>query len=134
MLTNERNTVMRDGDIVVAPVAADKKIFAGALTAISATGYATPGATATDLRVAGRAEETVDNTGGSAGDKTITIRRGVFMYKNDSVDPVAAANRFSDCYIVDDETVAATNGTNTRSKAGKVIEVSSDGVWVDTRY
>jgi len=34
------------------------------------------------------------------------------------------------CYIVDDETVAKTNGTNTRSAAGTVVGVESDGVWV----
>ena len=36
----------------------------------------------------------------------------------------------SDCYIVDDQTVAKTNGTNTRSVAGKIIAVDADGVWV----
>ena len=36
----------------------------------------------------------------------------------------------ADCYIVDDQTVAKTNGTNTRSVAGKIIAVDADGVWV----
>ena len=38
-----------------------------------------------------------------------------------------------DCFIVDDQTVAKTNGANTRSRAGKVFDVDADGVWVDFR-
>ena len=34
-------------------------------------------------------------------------------------------------YIVDDETVAKTDGTATRSAAGKVVGLDSDGVWVE---
>ena len=36
------------------------------------------------------------------------------------------------CYVVDDETVAKTNGTNTRSRAGVVVDVDAQGVWVTT--
>ena len=32
-----------------------------------------------------------------------------------------------------DQTVAKTNGGNTRSRAGKVFDVDADGVWVDFR-
>jgi hypothetical protein len=36
-----------------------------------------------------------------------------------------------DCYIVDDSTVAKTNpGGNTRSVAGKIVDVDAKGVWV----
>lgn len=41
-----------------------------------------------------------------------------------------AADIGSDCYIVDDQTVAKTNGTNTRSVAGKIMDVDAQGVWV----
>jgi hypothetical protein len=34
------------------------------------------------------------------------------------------------CYLVDDETVAKTSGTNTRSRAGYVVDVETAGVWV----
>jgi len=36
----------------------------------------------------------------------------------------------TDCYIVDDNTVAKTNGTSTRSRAGKVVDVNANGVFV----
>ena len=51
----------------------------------------------------------------------------------ESADAITLADVGSDCYIVDDQTVAKTNGTNTRSVAGKVFDVDADGVWVDFR-
>ena len=39
----------------------------------------------------------------------------------------------SDCYIVDDQTVAKTNGGATRCVAGKVWDVDAEGVWVEFR-
>lgn len=131
-LTKDRNTpMMADGArILVLPVGANKKIYAGALVAVNA-GYAEPGYTATGLIAAGRAEESVDNTSGAAGAVSVRVRRGVFKYKNKTDEAVAQADALKDCYIVDDETVAKTNGTGTRSKAGRVIAADSDGVWVE---
>ena len=33
-------------------------------------------------------------------------------------------------YIVDDQTVAKTNGSSTRSAAGTIVDVDAQGVWV----
>lgn len=132
-LTKDRNTPRREGEMMSLPVAANAKIFAGSLIVTNATGYAAPGSTATTLKAAGRAEEYVDNTGGADGAVSVRVRRGVFKLDNSGADPVAQANILSDCYIVDDQTVAATNGGNTRSVAGKVVEVEADGVWVEIR-
>lgn len=132
MLTRDRNTPTREGAILSLPVAAGAKIFAGALVAVLvASGYATPGATATTLKAAGRADEFVDNTSGANGDVYIRVRRGVFFLKNSAADPISESLVLSNCYIEDDETVAATDGVGTRSIAGKVIEVESNGVWVE---
>jgi hypothetical protein len=77
--------------------------------------------------------ETVDNTYGQAGDKTVTVRPGIYAWANSSGgDAITQAQVGSDCYIVDDQTVAKTDGTGTRSKAGTVLAVDSDGVWVLT--
>ena len=60
------------------------------------------------------------------------VRRGVFQFQNSSAgDLIALANLGADCYIVDDQTVALTNGTNTRSVAGKIRDVDAGGVWVE---
>lgn len=130
-LTADRNTAMREGQIVSLPVAASEKIYAGALVARDANGYATPGATATGLLGVGRAEAQADNSSGSAGDVSVDVRKGVFKFDNSAGgDEITAADIGSDCYIVDDATVAKTDGTGSRSKAGRVFDVESDGVWV----
>lgn len=131
-LTADRNTPYKDGELLVVPVAAGVKIFAGALVAASAAGYATPGATAATLTYLGRAEESVDNSAGGAGAVTVTVRRGkAFLWGNLAADPVTQASLGKACYIVDDQTVAATSDTNARSAAGKVLAVDASGVWVE---
>ena len=97
----------------------------------NSTGFAAPGSVATTLTYLGRAEEYVDNTGGANGDKTVQIRRRkAFKFKNYATDLVTQASLGKTCYIVDDETVAATNGGNTRSAAGAVLGIETDGVWI----
>ncbi|ADE10470.1 hypothetical protein [Sideroxydans lithotrophicus] len=130
-LVAERDTHMQDGEVISAPIAANVKAFAGGLAAANATGYATPGAVAATLTYLGRFEETVDNTGGAAGAKNVQIRRGkAFKFKNSGADAVTQASLGKACYIVDDETVAATNGAGARSAAGIVVGLDADGVWV----
>lgn len=51
-LSTDRNTPERDGRLVTHPMAAGKKIYAGALVVLNATGYAEPGSTATTLTAA----------------------------------------------------------------------------------
>ena len=129
-LTADRNTHRREGEILVLGVAAAAKIFAGALVVANAAGYAAPGSTALGLKAVGRAEAQADNTGGANGAVTVEVRRGVFKFANQANDKVTAAHLLSDCYIVDDATVAATDASGTRSPAGIVVGVDSDGVWV----
>lgn len=127
-LTKDRNTHSRDGEQFSLPVAANAKIYAGGIVMLNATGYATKGATATGQICAGRAEELVDNTGGADGAISINVRAGVFKFANGG--DITIAEIGDTCYIVDDQTVAKTDGTATRSAAGKVVGVDSDGVWV----
>ncbi len=130
-LTADRNTPKKDGELISVPVAANAKCFAGGLAVADANGYAAPGSTALNLTYLGRFEEQVDNTGGANGDKSVAISRGkAFKFANDGVDPVTQASLGQVCYIVDDETVAATNGAGTRSAAGIVVALDSNGVWV----
>jgi len=133
-LTQGRNTPTRDGDLISLEVAASKRLFVGALAAINASGYVTPGATATGLKGIGRVEEEADNSSGSAGDIRATIRTGVFRWMNSAdADEITFADIGQVCFIVDDQTVAKTNGSATRSPAGIVVDVDSLGAWVDSR-
>lgn len=129
--TQDRNTPFKDGGLIVAPVAAGVKIPAGTLVCASATGFATPGATATTLAYLGMADACIDNTAGADGAVSVPVRRGkAFKWANDGTDPVTQASLGRACFIVDNQTVAKTNGANTRSQAGVVVAVDADGVWV----
>ncbi|GHD63846.1 hypothetical protein [Jeongeupia chitinilytica] len=129
--SQDRNTPFKDGEMVVAPVAAGVKIPAGTLVCANATGFGTPGATSTTLAYLGMADEAVDNAAGADGALAVRIQRGkAFKWANDSGDPVTQASLGRACFIVDNQTVAKTNGTNTRSQAGIVVAVDADGVWV----
>lgn len=130
-LTKDRNTQRREGNMFSLGVAAAKKIFAGSLVCKDANGFATPGAVATTLKALGRAEEQVDNTSGSNGDVSVVIQPGTFKWANSGGgDAIADADIGNLCYVVDDQTVAKTDGTSTRSAAGRIVQVDSDGVWV----
>ena len=130
-LSTDRNTPRRDGELITLPVAASKLIYSGALVARDSSGNVTPGATATTLLGIGRAEARADNATGSAGDITVDVRKGVFRFANSaSADAITRAEIGANCYIVDDQTVAKTSGSSTRSVAGVVYDVDTDGVWV----
>ena len=130
-LAEDRNTNRMNDDAINLDVAASVQIFKGSLVARDASGDATPGAVATTLRGVGRAAENVDNSSGSAGDLTVQIEKGIFQFGNStSADLIDRGDIGADCYIVDDQTVALTDGTSTRSVAGKIHDVDSDGVWV----
>jgi hypothetical protein len=132
VLSADRKTDMRDGELIQVPVAANAVIYAGALVVATASGHAAPGSTAADLAALGKAEETVDNTGGANGDKTVLVRRKkAFRFKNDAGDGVISASLGRTVYIVDDETVARTYAGGTRSPAGVCVGIESDGVWVE---
>jgi len=131
-LAVDRNTPMKDGELISVPMAASAKCFAGGIVVANAAGYAAPGSTATTLTYLGRAEEYVDNSSGADGDKNVMVRRGKsFKWKNSGTDAVTQAELGKTCYIEDDETVAKTDGTSTRSAAGTVVGIDSDGVWVE---
>jgi hypothetical protein len=130
-LTQDRLTDRRAGDTLFRhPVAAGVKIFAGALVVMNASGFVEPGTTATGKIGLGRAEEAVDNTAGSAGAVLVNYRRGTFRFANAAGDAVTLASVGTDCFVVDDQTVAATDGGGTRSVAGTVLDVDDAGVWV----
>ena len=131
VLSADRNTPRRTGDKRVVPVAAAAVLYAGAMAAINAAGNAVPVSASTTLKGAGRVERRADNTGGAAGAISAEISVGIFRYANSAAgDLLTQADIGSDCYGVDDQTVAKTSATNTRSVVGKVFDVDALGVWV----
>ena len=121
----------RRGDFVIAPVALTTTIYAGNLTALDPTGNAVEADDIAGLRLQGRLELDIVNGLTYQNDNEATIKRGVFKYQNSTTHPLAQANVGSICFVQDSQTVASTS-TN-RVKAGVVVEIDSDGVYVDTR-
>lgn len=128
--TEGRNTPYRSGVDFVDPVAAASLIYEGALYCLNAAGDAVPGSTALNLTARGVAQVRADNSGGAAGDISVSGRAGIFRFNNDGVDTVDRTHIGGSAYIVDDNVVASTDGTGTRSAAGTIVDVDADGVWV----
>ncbi len=130
--TADIDTPRGEGVFRSIPVAANTIIYAGTIVVLNA-GVAQPGTTALNLVAVGRAEAQANNQGGAAGAINVRVRRGTFLFANCAgADLIAEANIGEPCYIVDDNTVALTNGTNTRSVAGTIFEIdaATGNVWV----
>ena len=130
-LTAPRDTRRRDGVTNHRALAAGARIFAGALVALNAAGFLVRGSEALNLRADGVARESVDNTGGLDGAKLCKVEPGVYHFENSAAaDAITRADIRNDCFIVTDQRVARTNGGNTRSIAGRIVDVDAQGVWV----
>lgn len=126
--TGERNTPWRQGIDFAFALAVGAKINKGAIVYLDA-GTAKPGFTNASVATVGVCMETVDQT---MGDAKIKVRRGTFHFNNSAAaDELTTTDIGSDCYLVDDETVAKTNGGNARSKAGVVRDIEEGKVWVE---
>lgn len=142
------STIPRDtrplGDVpvpaqVAYPVAAGVKCIQGGIAAMAISGgtagYVKPAIAATNLVCVGRFDENFDNSTGSAGGvstdsppgRTVCrVTSGAFWYDNSSSgDAIAQANVMGLCYLVDDATVALTDGSGARSIAGIVLAVDA---------
>jgi hypothetical protein len=129
--TDARNTPTRGRDLLVLGLKAATTIYKGTLV-VSDAGFAAPGRTAANLVALGRARETIQNPG-AAGVERIEVERGVFLFDNNPADLVTQVEVGKPCYITDDQTVQKTTGAGV-SVAGKVLEVTPDGVWVEVGY
>lgn len=145
-LTTGRRTPMQGNPVsaLSLPVASGATIFKGSIVCVNSAGFATKGITATTLKAMGVlvdqnegiSTESVVNSGAD-GAISCRVVRGIFLFNNSATDAVDQNDIGSLCYIEDDNTVAETNGTSTRSAAGRVIALepatgpSGAGVWVE---
>lgn len=128
-LTAARNTPEALGVEREGLLGAAQNIFTGSLLMRNAAGHLIKGVTAVGSFGAGRAEDTGASV--SAGTVSQRYRTGVFRFANSAAgDLITVADIGAVCFIVDDQTVAKTNGTNTRSPAGAIDGVDALGVWV----
>jgi len=120
---------------IVLKVKDDAIIYAGALVAVDANGYAVPASDTANLIVKGRAEHAVDNTNGGDGGATVEVSTGVFLWDNDAAtNDVIQADMGRPVYVKDDHTVTQATGAAQNVVAGIAEELDSDGrgVWVAT--
>ncbi|WP_375227507.1 hypothetical protein [Roseobacter sp. S98] len=130
-LSKGRTTPRVEGDLREGAAAATAVIFTGALLMRNAAGFITNGQTAVGLVGAGVALKDVSNATGADGDETVYFRTGTFVFANSAAaDEITAADIGALAYAVDDQTVARTDGTATRSPAGTIEGVDARGVWV----
>lgn len=113
------------------PVKAGVKIYPGAGVVLNG-GYLAPASAALALISVGVADpsngQVVDNSAGADGALECDVIPGVFKFNNSAAgDAIVQADIGKDCYWVDDQTVAKTDGTGTRSRAGKIHDLNSDG-------
>jgi Uncharacterized conserved protein (DUF2190) len=129
-LTNDRDTVRKEGNYASYPVKGGAVIYAGAMVCIGADGYAVPASDTAGLKFMGVARAYVDNSTGASGSLQVEVwRRGCF---NLAASGMALANAGDDVFALDDQTVGITGASTNHIKCGAVSEyVSATSVYVD---
>lgn len=102
-------------------------IYKGSMVARNGSGYAVPAETTGSTAVIGVAMQTVDNSGGSAGDKEVRLQRGVFAFENSGTNALAELDCPVVCYAEDDQTVGDTDASSTYAVAGIALGLTEDG-------
>ena len=128
----DRDTREMTGHRRAFPMEAATKIYGGTLACLNAAGNVVKGITSATLKCVGVSFQTYDNTLGAAGAVTAEVKVGVHgpFANSAAADLLSNADVGNDCFIVDDSTVAKTNGGATRSVAAKVWTVDANGVWL----
>ena len=79
-------------------------------------------------------ENDAENTGANGAAVGLVRRNKQFLVANSATDPVTQAELGSQVYIEDNQTVAKTDGTGTRSVAGRFMGFDTEyttHVWVE---
>ena len=106
------------------------KVFKNTMLIVDADGYAGKAAAAASTMFAGIALETIDNSGGSAGDLNVKVAingRWLLTFS----DTLTIADVGSVAYATDDQTATITSAAN-KQLVGHVVEfVTASTAWVD---
>lgn len=132
-LAGDRNTKRRLSAYRSLPVAASVLIYEGALVSLDSSGYARPARVSTSDQVLGRAMARANNASGSAAAINVEVEQGEYaVYGNSAgADAISRDDIGLSCYVVDDQTVALTDAGGTRGRAGRIHDVTTEGVWID---
>ncbi len=131
-LSAARNTpILGAGGVPVKafyPVAASTIIYEGALVCLDSSGNLVPGSISTTLKACGIALQTVDNSAGAAAALNCEVQQGAARFVNSNSMTKASVGALG--YIVDDQSVSSSSNGSTRSIAGTIYLVDTNGVWV----
>lgn len=110
------------GELVSYRVGANAVIYKGALVSVRNDGFAYPSRSGTSSDVfVGVAFESVDNTGGAAGAKSVRVlKRGTYVYNGSGFTQASVGQAV---YALDDNTLTTTATNN--QLVGYVVEVLS---------
>jgi len=131
-LTQDRDTLRRDGRQFMPLVASDTRIFAGAIVGLTATGHAVPAGSGAVVSIVGVAQEQADNRNDHEGARFVNVSRGTFAFKQTGT-AITRAHVGKAVTAVDDETVSLIDSSANPPQivAGVVRDADSDGVWVE---
>ena len=122
-LSANKKLTNRDGVQFSDPVKAGVHIYEGAMVGLDASGYLAPAAAAGISVMRGFAMQEVDNTNGSDGDLTCTVRKGVGRVDQTGL---ARTDIETEVSVTDDATV----GGAAALKAGILVDLDAAGAWV----
>lgn len=130
-LTQPYEAYERPG-LVVSYKLSNVKIYKGALVGVNASGYVVPMAHGTaSLKFVGAANDTVDNSAGSAGDRSVNVTKsGSLVYRPASGYTPAIADLGKEVYVsTDNEVQTSTVGLTNLYKVGTIValETASGG-------
>ena len=126
-LTASYETYERPG-LVVAYKMAATKVWKGGLVGVDATGYLRPMNPANAaMRFMGVANETVDNSAGNAGDKTVNVTKtGSFVMKAAGGYSPAFAELGKEVYAASDwEANSSSTGLTNAYKVGTIVAIET---------
>ena len=103
------------------------KIFSGALVEVNSSGYADNAGDDAGAVFAGVAQETKDNSGGSAGDLEIVVRQGGVVQVATAFT-AAQTNVGDEVTLSDNQTVDLAANTTNDVTCGRIVEFISAGV------
>jgi hypothetical protein len=111
-------------------------IYPGALVSIASDGYCRPARASTTDVVVGYARKNPCSQSGNytstvAGDSMVEVSAGVIKLANSAAsDEITITELWGYAYAVDDQTVAKTDGSTTRVRAGRIVGLDAGGVYV----
>lgn len=128
-LTANRDTEIKAVNHIDHPVAANTKIFAGAMVCTNAAQNAVTASDGAGLKFAGIAKDVADNSTGAAGAKDVICHReGVVKFATAATFAVG-----DQACVLDDQTVTTAALATNDVVVGLVVKVIAGAVWVDLR-